>query len=393
MQTILSSDKEIYLDNSATTPLDERVMEKMSEAMRIYGNPSSLHSAGLAAEKIVSHSRAEIFASLGVRGAKKENLIFTASGTEANNLALFGVAYAKSRRAKTKIITTDSEHPSISEPLKRLEADGFTVVRIPTVGGALDLGALEAALDKNVLMASFMLVNNETGALYDLKRAFAMIKRACPDAVTHVDAVQGFLKVKFTPAMLGADLVSISSHKIHGPKGVGALYIHPDIIRAKKIVPVTLGGGQESGFRSGTENTVGIAGFGEAARLGREDFDRNTAHIASLRESLIEKLSALEVRLNIPAVCAPHVVSVTLPNIKSETMLHFLSSKGIYVSSGSACSSHSAGASPTLLSYGLSSSDADCTIRVSLSRMNTPDDMETLANALCEGISTLVRIK
>ncbi len=361
--------------------------------MDIYGNPSSLHSAGLAAEKIISGARAEIFASLGVRGAKKENLIFTASGTEANNLALFGVAYAKKRRAKTKIITTDSEHPSILEPLRRLEEDGFVVVRIPTAGGKLDLDALAAAADSNVLMASFMLVNNETGAVYDVKRAFDMVKRASPDAVTHVDAVQGFMKVRSSPASLGAELVSISSHKIHGPKGVGALYIHPEIIKAKRIVPITLGGGQESSFRSGTENTVGIAGFGEAARIAREGFDAHTVHIRALRERLIEKLSGLEVKLNLPEVAAPHVLSVTLPGIKSETMLHFLSGKGIYVSSGSACSSHSKGASPTLLSFGLTAAEADSTVRISLSRMNTDADVDALVYALGEGLETLVRIK
>ncbi len=393
MQTILSSDKEIYLDNSATTPLLPSVRDKMLEASYIYGNPSSLHSAGLAAEKVVSFARAEIFAALGVRGAKAENLVFTASGTEANNLALIGTAYAKKRRDRIKIITSDSEHPSVSGTLARLAEDGFELIRIPTAGGVLDMDALAAALDKNVLLVSFMLVNNETGAHYDVKRAFSLVKRTCPNAVTHCDAVQGFLKVRFSPAELGADLVTVSSHKIHGPKGVGALYIHPEIIKAKKIVPVTLGGGQEHGFRSGTENTIGIAGFGEAARLGRLGFASDASHMRTLRGRLVEMLSSLDVKLNLPPVCAPHVLSVTLPDIKSETMLHFLSSRKIFVSSGSACSSHSSGPSSTLTSYGLDPHSADCTIRVSLSHLNTEEDIDALVSSIEEGINTLVRIK
>ena len=393
MQTILDSDKEIYLDNSATTPLDDRVRAKMLEASYIYGNPSSLHSAGLSAEKVVSLARTAVLTSLGVRGAKSENLVFTASGTEANNLAIFGSAYAKKRRDKTKIITSDSEHPSILRALDRLAEDGFEIVKISTRGGALDFGALESTLDAKVLLVTFMLVNNETGALYDLKRAFSMVKRKCPQAITHCDAVQAFLKVRFSPAELGADLVSVRSHKIHGPKGVGALYIHPEIIKTKKLIPIIYGGGQEHGFRSGTENTIGIAGFGEAASIGREEFAKNAAHMSAMRQKLIDKLTPLELTLNLPKTAAPHVLSVTLPDIKSETMLHFLSSKGIFVSSGSACSSHSHSSSPTLLSYGLSSHAADCTVRISLSHMNSDGDLDALVSAISEGIANLVRIK
>lgn len=393
MQTISSSDKEIYLDNSATTPLEDPVREKMTRASYVYGNPSSLHSAGLAAEKLVSEARAQVLAALGVRGAKAEELVFCASGTEANNLALAGTAYAKKRRARTKIITDDSEHPSVLRTLERLSEDGFEIIKIPTAGGVLDLAALERAADDRVLLASFMLVNNETGALYDVKRAFSIVKRASSEAVTHCDAVQGFLKVKFSPASLGADLVTVSSHKIHGPKGAGALYIHPDVIRAKKIVPVTLGGGQEHGFRSGTENTICIAGFGEAAKIGCEGFERDSALMKELRDGLAQKLSELDLKLNLPPVSAPHILSVTLPNVKSETMLHFLSSEGIFVSSGSACSSHSGKPSATLLAFGLSPAEADHTLRISLSHMNTRADVDALASALEAGLSRLAKTK
>lgn len=393
MQAFSNLDKEIYLDNSATTALDDRVREKMIWASYIYGNPSSLHSAGLAAEKLVSAAREEVLAALGARGAKAEELVFCASGTEANNLALAGTAYAKKRRARTKIITSDSEHPSVLRTLERLSEDGFEVVKIPTAHGALDLAELEREADDRVLLASFMLVNNETGALYDVKKAFSIVKRASPEAVTHCDAVQGFLKVNFSPASLGAELVTVSSHKIHGPKGVGALYVCPGIIKAKKIVPVTLGGGQEHGFRSGTENTMGIAGFGEAARLGRENFGRDSAYMRSLRDRLASKLQGLGFKLNLPPVTAPHILSVTLPDIKSETMLHFLSSEGIFVSSGSACSSHSGKPSATLVAFGLSPEEADHTLRVSFSHMNTEEDVSALVSALEKGISRLAKTR
>lgn len=383
--------KKIYLDNSATTALSDAAKSAMISAMDIYGNPSSLHSAGLEAEKMIKEARENVSAALGVRSLRDARLIFTSGGSEANNLAIFGTAFAKSRREANKIIITDSEHPSLENPAKKLEESGFKVVRISTRGGELDLDMLKHEA-KGTLFASFMMVNNETGALYDVERAFKIVKEQSPGVVTHCDAVQGFLKTRFTVSNIGADLLSISSHKIHGPKGVGALYIAPEIIKAKKIVPHILGGGQEFGFRSGTENTVGIAGFGAAARVGFERLDESIEQMSNVREHIIASLPT-EIRVNSPFKAAPHILNITLPKIKSETMLHFLSSKGIFVSSGSACSSHSSTPSSSLIAFGLSPKEADCSIRISLCPENSLEEAQEFCAALGEGLRTLIRMK
>ena len=384
----------IYFDNSATTEIGRVAKDKMIEAMEAYGNPSSRHKMGLSAREIVDEARNSVGFALGVQRPLAENLIFTASGSEANNTAILGSLYAKEKRRFNKVITTDSEHPSVENVMRKIEKDGFEVVRLSTKGGAIDEEELSAALDSNVALVSLMMVNNETGACYDVKKLFSTVKRRCPDAVTHCDAVQGFLKIPFTAKALGADLISISAHKIHGPKGVGALYISPEIIKMKKIVPYIIGGGQEGGYRSGTENVVGIAGFGAAAMTGRADFAKNSAKMTALRDLCEQKAILAGARPNIPTGGrAPHVLSLTLPSIKSETMLNFLSAKGICISAGSACSSHSRNISSALVGFGISESEADCTIRVSFSEYNTEDEVEELCAALKEGIDSLVRIK
>ena len=381
----------IYFDNSATTALSDASIAAIKEGIARYGNPSSLHTLGFEAERELEKSREAVAAALG---AKSGRIIFTASGTEATNLVFFGSVEAKTRRVANRIIITDSEHPSVSGPAAILEKNGFEIVRIPTVNGELDRAALSSALEKPVFLASLMLVNNETGALYDVSDAFLEIKRKYPDAILHCDAVQGFLKVKFDPMSLGADCITVSGHKIHAPKGVGALWISDRMIKERKIAPVTIGGGQENGYRSGTENTIGISAFAAAANEGKRDFVANFAKMTELREYAIAKLGALDgVKLNLPAKAAPHVLSVTLPDIKSETMVHYLSSKGICVSSGSACSSHSNKTSGALLAFGLSKHAADCTIRVSFCRYNEKDEVDALADALTDGLKTLVRIK
>ncbi len=383
---------EIYLDNSSTTPICEAARAKISEAIECYGNPSSLHDAGLRAEKLISEARKNILVALGARNSGE--LVFTSCGTEATSLALFGSAFAKERRDANRILTTDSEHPSVENAMARLEKSGFEVIRIPTREGVLDIGAVKAALDKKIFLASFMMVNNETGAHYDVARAFKLIKDAYPTAITHCDAVQGFLKTKFTPEKIHADLVTISGHKIHAPKGVGGLYISKEIIKTKRIIPFLVGGGQEDGWRSGTENVIGIAGFGAAAADAYPRLDNVITHMSKLREYSIEKLGHLDVTLNIPKEkAAPHILNLTLPSIKSETMLHYLSREGIYVSSGSACSSHSTRPSSSLIAFGLDAYRADCSLRVSLSEYNTKADIDALADALRRGIDTLVKIK
>lgn len=386
--------KEIYLDNSATTPLCAEAIDAMTEAMAVYGNPSSLHSVGLAAERLVSEARTSVGNALGVRVLKPGQLLFTSCGTEATNLAIRGCVYSKTRRGACKIITTDSEHPATENTLHALESDGFRIVRIATRGGVLDMAQLDRELDAETLMVTMMLVNNETGALYDLPKVFSLAKQRNPQVVTHCDAIQGFLKHKFTPASLGADMISISAHKIHGPKGVGALYVSADILKQRKLAPILQGGGQEFGFRSGTENVIGIVGFGAAARKGLSSLESDIAKMASLREYAILKLSAIDVRLNVPlGQTAPHIVNFTLPNIKSETMLHYLSGEGIFVSSGSACSSHSHSPSRALTAFGLSAQDADCSIRVSLSAENTESDIDAFIERLYNGLCVLVRTK
>ena len=386
--------RDIYLDNSATTHICQEAKLKMIEAMDCYGNPSSLHSKGFDSSKMISDSRTKVLTSLFVRNGKAENLIFTSSGTEADNLALVGVAYAKARRAN-RIITTDSEHSAIENTLKALENDGFEVIRLSTKNGVVDINEFKNAMNKNTLLVSIMHVNNETGAVYNIKECFKIAKQVNPDVVTHTDAVQSYMKLKVSPSELCADLITISAHKIHGPKGIGALYVSPDVIKKKQLKPIIYGGGQEFGFRSGTENLIGIVGFGVAAERGFKNLSKDIASMRELRSYALDKLALLDVKVNLPkGECAPHVVNITLPSIKSETMLHHLSAKGIYVSSGSACSSNSATKkiSRALRGFGLSDFDADCSMRISFSPYNTKEDVDYFIENLQEGIVKLVRI-
>ncbi len=384
----------IYLDHSATTPLSPVSVAAMQEAMETFGNPSSLHAVGQAAHALITRARGQVAGALGVKNPRPGELIFTASGTEANAMAIWGTVYAKARRHARRIITTDCEHPSVEEMMGRMESEGLDVVRIPTKQGVLDVECALHALEIPTLLVSLMMVNNETGASFDVARVFAAAKGKDPATVTHCDAVQGFMKIPFTPAGIHADLVTVSGHKIHGPKGVGALYVNPDITKTKRLIPLVPGGGQEFGMRSGTENVIGICGFGAAAAEGMTHRAAHIAHMSTLRDELETGLSSMDVSLNRPTGArAPHIVSLTLPGIKSQTMLNFLSGKGICVSSGSACSSHVQKVSASLSAFGLKAHEADCTLRVSLSACNTSEDVTALCTALAEGISTLVRIK
>jgi cysteine desulfurase len=365
----------------------------MTEAMDCYGNPSSLHSVGYDASRMLEDARKNILASLGLRAGSGYSLIFTGSGTEANNLAIFGSVYAKARRLSNRIITTNSEHPSVGEPLAQLEKSGFEIVRLATRRGVIDMEELRKALAGGAFMVTVMMVNNETGAVYDIPGIFSLAKRLCPDAVTHCDATQGYMKLPFSPQKLNADMVTVSAHKIHGPKGIGALCVAPEIMKAKKLVPIIRGGGQESGFRSGTENMIGIAGFAGAAAEYYPHLAENSAKITALRvytEKLIGSIE--ELRINKPeGERAPHIINLTLPGIKSETMVHFLSSKGIAVSSGSACSSHNEHISQSLIGFGLDAREAACSIRISFCDTNTEAEADALCGALREGLASLVR--
>ena len=382
----------IYFDNSATTAPHPTVIEKMTEVLReAWGNPSSTHTAGIRARGILEESRRQVTRALGIRRETEGRVIFTSSGTEADQLAVLGSVYAKRRPEKNgsrgKILTTDSEHPAVEECMKRMEAEGFTVCRVPTRGGVLDMNYLRENAG-GAILASFMLVNNESGAHYDVKTAFALVRAMSPDCVTHTDAVQGFGKVRFTPAQLGADMVTVSAHKIGGPKGIGALFVTAPIFKARRLIAMTPGGGQEDGFRGGTENMPGIAGFGEACRLSAEQFADNAESVKAVREAILSGLAPYgdAVRVNRPLRGIDHVISLTVPGIRSETLLNFFSERGICISAGSACSARSRNISRAMTAFGLTEKEADATVRVSLSPRNTVEEANIFTAAMADAL-------
>ena len=383
----------IYLDNSATTLISEAALEKYIEVSReCYGNPSSLHAMGFEAERVIDSARGEILNSLG---AKDSTVIFTASGSEANNLAIIGRALSKERyRSGAKIITTEGEHASVDAPIDFLVSLGFKVARIPTKNGEIDLDALRREMTRDVILVTMMMVNNETGALYDISAVSKIMRANSPDAFLHVDATQSYLKLPFTKAKLGADMITVSSHKIEGPKGVGALVVGKEVVKARGLAPIILGGGQEGGMRSGTENVPAIAAFGEAVKIGARALKERYERTSALRKYLIEGLAKIpEISITLPKNAAPHILNITLPKIKSETMLHYLSSLGIYVSSGSACSSNGAHTSSALTAFGRSAAEADTSIRISLSHQNTEAEIDALIEGLLCGLAKLSRIR
>ena len=389
--------KEIYFDNSATTRPSAAVLDLYRQvAEENYGNPSSRHRRGQVAATALAEARGKILSALGAREGK---IIFTAGGTEANNLAILGRAYAKERFARGgRIITTAGEHASVALPLAHLRAQGFEVVSVPTRGGILDMEALAAALTPKTVLLSLMAVNNETGAVYDTMRASAMMRRVCPDGVLHVDATQAFLKIPMTPKSLGADMITLSSHKIEGPKGVGALWIADSLIKSRGLATIILGGGQEEGLRSGTENVPGACAFGEAARLVKEAMAENTAAMEKVREHILSALAAHPILSeaivpNLPERHAPHILSLTVRGFKSETVQNDLSGRGIFVSSGSACASHARNLSEALLAFGKSEADTDATIRLSFSEHNTTEEADAFLAALAEIVTTRAHVR
>ena len=386
--------REIYLDNSATTRICDEALEKyVKTSKECWGNPSSLHGMGFIAEGELKAAREAVIRSLGATGS---TVIFCASGSEANNLAIIGRATAKERYKRgAKIITTMGEHASVKKPLSYLESLGYKIAYIPTVGGEIDMAALERELTRDVILVTMMMVNNETGALYDTAAVGRMMRQRCPDAALHVDATQSYMKFPFTKATSGADMITVSSHKIEGPKGVGALIVDKEIMKKRDLAPMVLGGGQEGGLRSGTENVPAVAAFGEAVRIAEKNVRANYSYVKGLRDYLITKLEGEipEISITKPKKAAPHILNITLPKIKSETMLHFLSSYGIYVSSGSACSSNSNHGSSALVAFGRSAEEADYSVRVSFSHRNTSEDVDALVDALKIGLEKLSRVR
>ncbi|QNU65279.1 cysteine desulfurase [Ruminiclostridium herbifermentans] len=377
--------REIYLDNSATTKPYDEVIEYMNDVNRnFYGNPSSLHTKGIEAENLVKRARNQISDSLKV---DSKEIVFTSGGTESNNLAILGFLKANPRAGK-HIITSEIEHPSVLEVFKQLAKDGYKVDYIPVDNkGVIKLDALENVISSETALLSFMHTNNETGAIQPIDEINKIRKAKCPSAVLHVDAVQAFGKIRIFPKNYEIDLLSISSHKIHGPKGIGALYIRKGI----RIKPVLLGGGQEVSLRSGTENVSGICGFGLAAEKIFNDIDANYTHVASIKEYFVQKIteSFEDAIINSYDQALPYIINVSFSNLKSEVLLHHLEQKNIYVSTGSACSSNKKTHSYVLKAMGLESKNIDSAIRFSFSASNSIIDIDETIAALKEIIPVI----
>ncbi len=371
----------IYFDSAATAvPLDSAI-DAAKSAISVYGNPASIHSQGLAAKKIIDDARKSVANALY---CKPEEIIFTGGGSESNNQAIYGCAKLRARRSK-RIITTDSEHPSVSAPLSVLETEGWEIVHIGTKNGVLDIPALERELSLGAAFVTIMLVNNETGAKYDIASVRRAIDKSGCGALFHCDAIQGFLKTTDRREIAkNCDLASISAHKIGGLKGVGALYCKNGI----KLPPLIRGGGQENGFRSGTENVIGIAAFGAAC----ESYPNYSAGISELYSYLTKLLSESEVgfRLNIPENHIDNILSVSVRGVRSEVMLNALNSVGICISAGSACSARK-GHRGTLTAYGLSKEDIEGTVRISIGVNNSMEEVAFLAEKLAETAKRLRR--
>lgn len=377
--------EEIYLDNSATTRVCEKSAEKVLELMtQCYGNPSSLHKKGLEAQREVAHARQAVAVSLG---AQPREIIFTSGGTEANNLAVLGGAAASRRRGK-RIVTTAIEHPSVLEPMRQLEKEGFEVVFLtPDADGRVPEEAVLKAVTGDTILISVMAVNNELGSIQPIEVLKKAVKRAGAPALVHVDGVQAYGKLPLRPEKLGIDLLTVSGHKIHGPKGVGALYVSKNA----RILPRTFGGGQERELRPGTEAAPLIAGLGAAVEE-LPDWRQAYSRMEKLRDYTLQKLSGLEgVEVNSPVEGLPYLLNFSALGIRSETMLHFLAQRGIYVSSGSACAKGKQ--SHVLKAAGLPDSRISSAIRVSFSRENTERDADALAEGVREGLACLARAR
>ena len=379
---------EIYLDNSATTRCLPEVAELMNRIMcEDYGNPSSLHRKGLQAENYLRTAKETLAKILKVN---EKELLFTSGGTESDNLALIGGAHANCRRGK-HLITTAIEHPAILQTMKFLEGEGYRVTYLPVdEKGCIRLPELESAITEETILVSMMHTNNEVGSLQPIAQAGELIKKINPQILFHVDAVQGFGKSRIYPKKMNIDLLSVSGHKIHGPKGVGFLYVDSHV----KLKPIVFGGGQQGGMRSGTENVPGIAGLALAADKLYADFDRDMEKLYSLKNHFIEGVQELEnVAVNGPACMdgAPHIVSVSFRGVRSEVLLHALEDKGIYVSAGSACSSHKPQPSATLTAMGIPKELLSSTIRFSFSVFTTMEEIDTTLEALRELLPVLRR--
>lgn len=370
---------EIYLDNAATTkPYPEVVSKVIKMLTETYGNPSSLHRLGRESRLEMEKARRIIAESIG---ASSEEVYFTSGGTESDNLAIKGACLAHTKWGN-RIVTTAVEHPAVTKTIRDLKKQGWDVQYISVRNGELDMAELEQTIDEKTVLVSAMLVNNEIGSIFPIHEIKQIIVKKKSPAMLHCDAIQGYGKIPFTASSLGADLISISAHKIHGPKGIGALFVKNNT----KLFSLNLGGGQERGLRSGTEGTPLIAGFGEAARINFSNMNHDIPHMTKLRDYCLEALQTQlpQAVLNSTREGAPHIVNASLPGLSNKKVVEFLDSKGIYISSAAACKgNHSRGPS-VLQSFGLTRALADSAIRMSFSCLNTKSDVDALIKALVE---------
>ena len=374
----------IYLDNSATTKPCIQAVEAMTKAMtENWGNPSALYNFGIDTARELRTARHQLAAAMG---AEPERVFFTSGGTEADNWAIFGTVKRLGKRGK-HIITTAMEHHAILNCTKDLEAQGYEVTYLkPDSMGRITVEDLKSALRKDTILVSVMMVNNEVGSVMPISQMAKLTHKLCPDAIFHTDAVQGFLKVPFHAKTLGADLISVSSHKIHGPKGAGALYISP---RLKSFPPLLLGGGQEGGYRSGTEGTPAIFGFAAAAEATSKTFREDISREKEMISFLAEKLPSLPGVVINGAHEAPHILSISIPGVPTQNSINILQDAQICVSAGSACAKGHR--SHVLTAMGISPEIIDCTFRVSLCKDTTMDDLSQLVRAIEQDI--LPRVK
>ena len=379
---------EAYFDNSATTRCYPEVAEIVVKTMtEDFGNPSAMHLKGVEAEKYVREAAQTLAKILKVN---EKEIIFTSGGTESNNLALFGGADAN-KRSGNHIITTSVEHAAVGQPAERLEQMGYEVTIVPVDHrGVVQLEALEKALRPDTILVSTMYVNNEVGAVMPVEEIAKLVHEKSPKALYHVDAIQAFGKYRIYPKKAGIDMLSVSSHKIHGPKGVGFLYIN----EKARIQPQIFGGGQQAGMRSGTDNVPGIAGLGVAAKMVYTDFDEKIEHMYQLKERLAEGFLKLpDVRLNGMEIRegAPQILSASFLGVRSEVLLHTLEEKGIYVSAGSACSSHKRKAAGTLSAMGMEAAQRESTLRFSFSEENTFEEVDYVLEVIGQVLPMLRR--
>lgn len=379
---------EAYFDNSATTRVLDSVKDIVVKTMtEDYGNAAAKHRKGMEAETYIRNARAEIAKTLKV--AEKE-ILFTSGGSESNNMALIGTAFAN-QRAGRHIISTSIEHPSVYNPLGYLEEQGFEVTILPVDhDGHISLEELEAAVRPDTILVSVMYVNNEVGAIEPVEEISRIVKRKNSGTLLHADAIQAYGKLTIRPKKQGIDLLSVSGHKIHAPKGVGFLYISSGV----KIKPLIYGGGQQWNLRSGTENVPGVAGLGVAAKEMYTDHEQKVARITEIKDHMIDRLGELDgvvVHSKKGSGSAPQIVSASFEGVRSEVLLHALEDKGIYVSSGSACSSHHPGISGTLKGIGVSPKLLDSTIRFSFGVFNTKEEVDYCIGVLAELLPMLRR--